>query len=93
MGRLEVLTDGSATSTVLGRYNAFAMDGPGSKNTTVGLNASTATAGLKAGTVTVHNLDITTQGGAESTNDPDDVVSVTGSVLDHSEPSFTAQER
>ncbi len=88
----EVLTDGSATSTVSGRYNAFAMDGPGSKNTTVGLNASTATAGLKAGTVTVHNLDITTQGGAgKGANDPDDVVSVTGSVLDHSEPSFTAQ--
>ena len=56
----EVRTDGSATSTVSGRYNAFAMDAPGSKTTTVGLNASTATAGLKSGTVTVDNLDITT---------------------------------
>ena len=56
----EVRTDGSATSTVSGRYNAFAMDTPGSKVTTIGLNASTSTAGLKSGTVTVDNLDITT---------------------------------
>ncbi len=35
------------------------------------------------------NLDITTQGGAgKGANDPDDVVSVSGSVLDHATPSF-----
>jgi uncharacterized repeat protein (TIGR01451 family) len=86
----EVRTNGPATSTVLGRCNAFAMDGPGSRVTTVGLSASTASAGLKSGTVTVDNLDITTQGGAgKGANDPDDVITVAGTVLDHALPSFT----
>ena len=53
------------------------------------MNAPTSTAGLKSGTVTVDNLDITTQGGAgKGANDPDDVIAVTGSVLDHAQPSF-----
>ncbi|MGA2797086.1 MAG: endonuclease [Thermoguttaceae bacterium] len=86
-----VTSNGNATSTVSGRYNAFDMDTTGSKGTTIGLNASTSTAGLKSGTVTVDNLDITTQGGAgKGGNDPDDVVTVTGSVLDHAAPSFNA---
>jgi prepilin-type N-terminal cleavage/methylation domain-containing protein/prepilin-type processing-associated H-X9-DG protein len=90
----EVRADGSATSTVTGRYNAFAMDGPGSRQTTIGLSASTATAGLKSGTVTVDNLDITTQGGAgRGANDPDDAVGVAGTVLDHAAPSFAGQTR
>jgi endonuclease I len=86
----EVRTSGVATSTVSGHYNAFAMDGPGSVVTTVGLSVSTTAAGLKSGTVTVHNLDITTQGGTgKGANDPDDVVTVSGAVLDHAAPSFT----
>ena len=84
-----VMASGSATSTVSGHYNAFAMDTTGSKATTVGLNASTSTAGLKSGTVTVDNLDITTEGGAgKGANDPDDVISVSASVFDHAQPSF-----
>ncbi len=84
-----VTASGDATSTVSGRYNAFAMDTTGSKTTTVGLNTSTSTAGLKSGTVMVDNLDITTQGGAgKGANDPDDVISVAASVLDHAQPSF-----
>jgi endonuclease I len=86
-----VTTSGAATSTVSGRYNAFAMDAAGSKATTVGLNASTATAGLKSGTVTVDNLDITTQGGVgKGANDVDDVVAVSAAVLDHAHSSFSA---
>jgi endonuclease I len=84
-----VTSNGNATSTVSGRFNAFAMDATGSKATTIGLNASTSTAGLKSGTVTVDNLDITTQGGAgKGANDADDVITVTGSVFDHAQPSF-----
>jgi endonuclease I len=84
-----VTSNGNATSTVSGRFNAFAMDTSGSKATTIGLNASTSSAGLKSGTVTVDNLDITTQGGAgKGANDPDDVISVTASVFDHAQPSF-----
>jgi hypothetical protein len=73
----EVRTDGAATSTVSGRYNAFPMDNAAAfKVTTLGLSASTATAGLKSGSVTVDNLDITTQGGTGvGVNDPDDVIS------------------
>jgi endonuclease I len=86
-----VTTSGDATSTVTGHNNAFAMDSAGSKNTTIGLGSSTATAGLKTGTVTVDNLDITTQGGAgKGANDADDVVVVTGAVLDHAAPSLSA---
>lgn len=87
----EVRTAGSATSTVSGRYNAFAIGGAGSKVGTVGLSASTSTAGLKSGTITVDNLDVTTQGGAgKGANDPDDVINVAGTVLDHALPSFAA---
>jgi endonuclease I len=85
-----VTTAGSATSTVSGRFNAFAMDAAGSKAVTAGLNASTATAGLKSGSITVDNLDITTAGGAgKGANDADDVVTVSGLVLDHASPSFS----
>jgi endonuclease I len=86
-----VTTSGDATSTVTGHYNAFAMDSTGAKNATVGLSSSTATAGLKSGTITVDNLDITTEGGAgKGANDANDVVSVTGTVLDHAVPSLSA---
>lgn len=51
---------------------------------------STATAGLKSGTVTIDNLDITTQGGAgKGANDANDAVNVSLSVLDHANPSFS----
>src|SRR5262249_14737029 len=87
----EVRTSGAATSTVSGRYNAFAMDSVGSKMATLGLNGSTATAGLKSGSVTVDNLDITTQGGAgKGANDADDVINIRATVLEHANPSFAA---
>jgi hypothetical protein len=54
------------------------------------LSAATSSAGLKSGTVTVDNLDITTFGGTgKGANDPDDVINVTGAVLDHARPSFS----
>lgn len=82
---------GSATSTVGGRLNAFAMDATGSKTTTIGLSGSTATAGLKSGTVTIDNLDVTTQGGAgKGANDANDVVNVTGKVVSHAKASLAS---
>lgn len=84
-----VSTTGAATSSVTGRYNAFAMDSAGSRTMSVGLNSSTATAGLKSGSVVIDNLDVTTQGGAgRGANDANDVVNVSLSVLDPSNPSF-----
>jgi hypothetical protein len=55
----------------------------------VGLATTTATAGLRSGTVTVDNLDITTQAGAGlGANDANDVFNVSLSVLDHANGSF-----
>jgi endonuclease I len=47
----------------------------------VGLNASTASTGLKSGTITLHNSDLTSAGAGMGSADGDDVISVTGSVL------------
>jgi endonuclease I len=95
-----VATSGLATSSVSGRFNAFAIT---SANTTVtksiniGLSTvvysiqTTATAGVKSGTVTVDNLDITTGGGGgKGANDGDDTFNVSLNVLDHMTPSFSS---
>ena len=87
----EVRTEGAATSTITGRYNAFAMDAAGSRSLGVGLSTSTAVAGLKSGRVIVNNLDVTTAGGqGRGANDADDAVDVKLSVLSPSNPSFAA---
>lgn len=84
-----VTSAGAATSTVNGRYNAFAMDSAGLRVLGVGINASTAVAGLKSGAVTIDNLDVTTGGGTgRGANDGDDVITTTLSVLDASNASF-----
>jgi hypothetical protein len=85
----EVSTAGSATSSVTGRYNAFAMNTTGTRSINVGLNATTATAGLKSGTVTVDNLDVTNQFGAgHGSLDGNDTFNVGLAVVDHATPSF-----
>jgi endonuclease I len=86
----EVKTAGAATSSLGGRYNAFRMGGPNSKSISVGLNTSTAPSGLKTGTVTVDNLDITTGAGAgHGANDANDVFDVSLAVLDHPVASYS----
>jgi endonuclease I len=88
----EVATSGLATSSVLGRLNAFPVitSGTSSKVLTVGLNTNTSTAGQKTGTVTVNNLDITTAGGAgRGANDGNDTINVSLDVLAHANPSFS----
>jgi endonuclease I len=88
-----VTANGAATSTVNGRNNAFTMDTTGSRTIGVGLNASTASAGLKSGSVVVDNLDVTTQGGAGvGANDANDTINVTLSVLDASNSSFATTD-
>jgi endonuclease I len=62
--------------------------GSQSGTVTVGLNASTSTAGLKSGTLTVHNSDLTTSGTGHGSADGDDTINVSASVLDHSNASF-----
>jgi endonuclease I len=89
----EVATTGEATSSLTGRYNAFPMGMTGSKSITVGLATNTATAGLRSGTVTIDNLDVTTGGCAGvgcGANDANDVFNVSLTVLDHATPSFAS---
>ncbi|MDB5298130.1 MAG: putative ribonuclease [Phycisphaerales bacterium] len=90
-----VTAAGSATSSVSGRYNAFTMDTTGSRTLAVGLatTTSTATVGLKSGTVTIDNLDVTPGSGGgvgHGANDADDVITAQMAVLDASNSSFGA---
>jgi len=86
-----VTTAGDATSSLSGKFNAFATDVEGSRSVSVGLNSSTAVPGLKSGTVTIDNLDVTTGGGGgRGANDANDVITVAMSVLDNAHPSFAA---
>lgn len=85
----EVTPAGAATSSISGRFNAFANNTTGSRAIDVGLNTNTATAGLRSGTVMIDNLDVTNEGGAGvGANDANDLFNVTLSVLDHANASF-----
>jgi endonuclease I len=89
----EVTASGSAVSSINGRFNAFPLNttGTASRIFDVGLDASTAAAGLQSGTVTIRNLDITTEGGVgRGANDAADLITVSLAVLDHATPSFLA---
>jgi hypothetical protein len=50
---------------------------------TVGLTSSTATPGLKSGTVTIDNTDLSSGGAGQGSVDGDDVVNISASVLDN----------
>lgn len=86
----EVSTSGAATSSLGGRLNTFLSSQTDSASVAVGLSTSTSTAGIKSGTVTIDNLDITTQHPAAGRGgeDGDDQINVSLSVLDHALPSF-----
>jgi endonuclease I len=82
-------TSGAATSTLTGRYNNFALGSSPNRTFQAGLATSTATAGLKSGTITIDNLDVTAGGGAgRGANDANDVVTLELAVLDHAQPAF-----
>ncbi len=85
----QISVSGDATSSKTGRYNAFNTNATDSETITVGLAATTASAGLKTGSVTIDNLDITTAGGAgRGANDANDTITTQLNVLDHSNASF-----
>ncbi len=85
----EVTTNGAATSTVTGKLNAFRTTMTDSKTFNVGLNTTTTSAGLKSGTVTVNNLDITgSAGSGHGAGDANDTINLSLTVLDHATPSF-----
>lgn len=85
-----VTPTGDATSSIIGRLNAFRPNRTGSQAITVGLDANTSVAGEYTGTVTIDNLDITTGGGAgRGANDGDDTIDLSLTVLNHAAPSFS----
>ena len=85
----QVSASGDATSTLSGHYNAFRTNQIDSKTFSVGLNTTTATAGLRTGNVTIDNLDITTGAGAgHGAGDADDAINMSLTVLDHANASF-----
>lgn len=88
-----VTTTGDATSSLGGPRNAFRTGATDTALLSVGLNVSTETAGLRTGTVTIDNLDITTAGGAgRGASDGDDVINLSLTVLEHATPSFSPTE-
>ena len=88
----EVTTSGLATSSVTGRYNAFKINNVAtdSRSMSIGLNTTTASAGLKSGSVVVNNLDVTTESqfNGRGAEDADDTINVSLNVYDHANPSF-----
>lgn len=91
----EVSTSGGATSSLTGRGNAFLSSQTDSASLTVGLDAGTSSAGLKSGTVTIDNLDITTQHSSPGRGgeDGDDQINLSLTVLDHAVPSFVTDSQ
>jgi hypothetical protein len=84
---------GAATSTLSGPFNSFRTNQTDSKSFSVGLNTATATAGLRTGTVTIDNLDVTTAGGSgRGANDANDSITVNLNVLDHATPLFASTQ-
>jgi endonuclease I len=82
------LTASGSAATIASGTNLLAGTGqpmnygPQSENITVGLNASTATSGLKTGALTIKDTDLTSNGAGEGSADGNDTINVSGSVLD-----------
>jgi len=85
----EVTTTGDATSNINGKYNAF-IGGLGLETINAGLDTSTASAGLKSGTIGINNLDITSGAAGQGSADADDTITVNLDVLDHANASFAS---
>lgn len=83
----EINLTGDATSPQAGPRQSFAYN-PQSRSLTVGV--STAGIGAYAGSVTIHNTDLTSGGTGQGLADADDTIGVSALVLDHASPSFSA---
>lgn len=84
----DVLVSGEASTTAAGTGQPFDY-GNQSRTVSVGLNASAAaTPGLKTGTITIDNTDLTSAGAGMGINDGNDTILVTAAVLEHAQPSL-----
>jgi len=89
-----VAPSASLVTTHDGEHNAFPIltTGGDSASIIAGFLDNTPTvAGPLTGTVTIDNLDVTTQFGPDAgANDGDDIVTITAAALDHANASFDA---
>jgi endonuclease I len=77
----DIAVAGSATTTATGVGQAFDYNNV-TRNILVGLiSGSNTTAGLKTGTVTVHNTDLTSAATGQGAADQDDSINVSATVL------------
>lgn len=86
----DVTTTGLADATYAGAGQGIWGTASGSitKSLTLNLTGGTATTGLKTGTYTIHNTDLTTSGTGRGSADADDVITVNTTVVDHANGSF-----
>lgn len=83
----EVTTSGAAYSSISGRYNPFIYD-PQTISLTVGLDGDTNTVGTLSGSIEIDNLDPSSGGVGQGSDDGDDVIDVTLQVLRSAAASF-----
>lgn len=83
----EITLSGDAASPQAGLRQAF-IAGTQSRILSVGLTSSSAAVGVKSGTLTVDNTDLTSAGMGRGLDDGDDTVNVSFRVLDHANASF-----
>lgn len=83
----EITLTGAASSSDAGLRQSF-IEGVQSRVLSVGLTTSTASVGVKSGSMIVNNTDLTSSGAGRGLNDGDDTVDVTLRVLDHANASF-----
>jgi endonuclease I len=91
---------GAATATLVGQTAGLDTNaiGPGqafdynsqTRSISVSLNASTATTGLKTGTLTIDNTDLTSLGTGQGSADGNDIIQINGQVLDNRTITATA---
>lgn len=84
----EITLAGSAVSTTAGPRQTFGA-GSGSRSIDCGLATSTLTAGLKSGTITIDNTDVSASAAGNGSADGNDVITVNLNVLEHANASFT----
>lgn len=86
----DIVTSGDAATAAVGTGQPFNYDNQ-TRTISVGLNASsTATPGLRTGTVTIDNTDLTSAGPGMGSADGNDTLAISASVLEHAKPSFSA---
>ena len=82
-----VTGSGEVVSASIGPRQAF-VGGTVARSLSVGLSSSTATAGLKTGTLTIDNTELTSGGAGRGAADGNDTITAELSVLEHANGSF-----